>query len=444
MKDFDFKTYDDIVLNKMIRNSIDNFFEKDIDCSDRLLEVFKYRTSDACAIPPYGMWIAAIKHYPQLINFLFSVGFQFDRVNWLKWPKVERSFIQQGWHFSLSNFFQVIYDDYQDRFNCSRECNFLYERVRGRGYLSIYDCLISSIRARPYSNSAIEFLYDGMDNGSDNVLESINIDYKRAPHLDLRDEKLLLWSHNLSLNLENWFINNKLNEENTFLLYAEGSRIRLRPFTQFGVNQLENTGSLRGEHWYARGNVLEQYDSKLEEALFLLEDLINFNAKEKEFQFFFENNPRFLLLLGNYKKLHPQLILSEDSGARLIPDFFLEKIDSDFCDILDLKRPCFDLIKYQKNRIKFREAIMEAIAQLNYYRDWFDDKRNREQFRKLYGLNSYKPHVVVVVGRRASYYDEITRIKLETALPKWVNLTTYDDIIDRVKQWKQFSSTGFI
>jgi len=223
-------------------------------------------------------------------------------------------------------------------------------------------------------------------------------------------------------------------------LINEGNKIRLKPFTQFSINQIENpyfekSGSL----WQARSNVFEKYDPGLENALLHLEDLINSKARETDFQRFFETNPQFLLLLGNYKKLHSQLILSEDNGSKLIPDFFMEKIDSNFCDILDLKRPTAELVRFQKNRVRFRDCIMEAVSQLEHYRNWFEDKKNRDLFNKTYGLNSLKPQVVVVIGRKQNYYDEVTKIKLESSLPRWVTLTTYDDIVERVMQWKKFT-----
>ena len=139
-----------------------------------------------------------------------------------------------------------------------------------------------------------------------------------------------------------------------------------------------------------------------------------------------------------YSKLHPQVIIHEDSGSRLIPDFFLEKIDSDFCDICDLKRPTVELIRNQKNRTRFRATVMEAVAQLDNYRDWFDDKSNRDAFHSRYGLKAFKPRVVMIIGRKDSYYDEIERIKIESRLPSHVDLKTYDDIVSKARLWRNY------
>lgn len=248
------------------------------------------------------------------------------------------------------------------------------------------------------------------------------------------------WASYIGSQLKEWVLKNDLVEENLFILTYEENKIRVKPFTVFNIGLIEHPATRDSGIWKGRTNVIESPSTQINYSLLLLEDLINSNVKEQEFQNFFECNPQFLLLLGNYKKLHPQLILKEDNGSNLIPDFFMEKVDSDFCDILDLKRPTAELVRLQKNRVRFRESVMEAVAQLKYYRDWFDDKQNRTLFKNKYGLNSFKPQVVIVIGRKQNYYHEITKIQLETTLPRWVTLTTYDDIVDKVRQWKNFTS----
>lgn len=79
---------------------------------------------------------------------------------------------------------------------------------------------------------------------------------------------------------------------------------------------------------------------------------------------------------------------------------------------------------------------MEVIAQLATYRDWFEDKANREAFHRRYGLKAYRPRVVAVIGRTESFDDEIQRIRLEDQLPRWVTIATYDDVVARAKHWK--------
>jgi hypothetical protein len=431
--------------NGIINRHIEIFFRKKMIYSDRLLEALKYRTEDMMIIPPYGIWMAAIKLYPQLTNFLNTINFKFDNVKWDTWPKVEKDNAITDWLTSLNYFFQFNYDgEYSKIIPYNDKALKSYNEIKEKGILTVYDFLVQTLRHQPsgYLNSAIEFLYSGIHNGEMITSKFLGMDGRdKVIESHKYFQKYLNWAEEISVRLLAWQEENELVEENLFILFNEGNKIRLKPFAQFNVNQLANPLFLENRFWRARGNVFETYDTELENALPLLEDLINSKAKEIEFQRFFENHPQFLLLLGNYKKLHSQLILREDNGSNLIPDFFLEKIDSDFCDILDLKRPTADLVRLQKNRVRFRDCVMEAVAQINYYRNWFEDKRNRDLFRSTYGLNSFKPQVVVVIGRRQSYYNEVQRIKLESSLPRWITLTTYDDIIEKVNQWKNFTKS---
>jgi hypothetical protein len=124
-----------------------------------------------------------------------------------------------------------------------------------------------------------------------------------------------------------------------------------------------------------------------------------------------------------------------------VPDFFLEKMNSTFCDICDLKRAHGQLVRRQPRRVRFRDSVMEAVAQLEHYRNWFDDKVKREEFKRRYGLNAFRPRIVLIIGRRESFYDEFERSKLESSLPQGLLLATYDDILDKAKQWRRLALT---
>jgi hypothetical protein len=224
--------------------------------------------------------------------------------------------------------------------------------------------------------------------------------------------------------------------EQQFLLSLDGARVRLKPFGVFGAYQFSDLHLPDGSLWVARSNVIQPSTTFSADALEELEDLIASEAGEATFQRFFERHDEFLLALGEYARIHSQLILHEDGGERLIPDFFLERIDSDMSDICDLKLPSTELVRQQRHRHRFRDAVMEGVAQLMTYRDWFDDRQHRELFRATYGLTAFRPRVVLVIGRRTSFEDDIERMRLESALPGFVQLKTYDDIVARARQWR--------
>ena len=191
-----------------------------------------------------------------------------------------------------------------------------------------------------------------------------------------------------------------------------------------------------GSVFVARDNVLQSLTRFTNEAIEELEHLLDSRAKEVAFQHFFERHPEFLLALGDYKTVHPQLILHEDSGEKLIPDFFLERMNGSFCDICDLKRSTSAIVRRQRHRNRLRDGVMEVIAQLEHYRNWFEDTRNQREFHSAYGLRGFRPRVVALIGRRQDYYSEVERIRLEDPLPPWVQLRTYDDVVDKARLWR--------
>jgi hypothetical protein len=152
-----------------------------------------------------------------------------------------------------------------------------------------------------------------------------------------------------------------------FMLFHDGSGYRFRPFGAMGAYRFDDDRLPDGTLWIARGDAIQPFTFFEEGAILELEELINRSAPERAFQEFFEAHSEFLLGLGPWKRAHSQLIIHGDDG-RLIPDFFLERLDSNFVDICDLKRSNAELIRSQRNRNRFRDAIMEGVAQLDVYR----------------------------------------------------------------------------
>ena len=93
--------------NKAIQKSLNYVFETDIKSSYRFFEALKYRTDEMTGIPPYGVWMSAMKIYPQIIEFMINKGFRFENIKWNRWPKVEKSNIIQDWVSSLQIMFSI-------------------------------------------------------------------------------------------------------------------------------------------------------------------------------------------------------------------------------------------------------------------------------------------------------------------------------------------------
>jgi hypothetical protein len=124
-----------------------------------------------------------------------------------------------------------------------------------------------------------------------------------------------------------------------------------------------------------------------------------------------------------------------DDGSRLIPDFFLEKLNSSWDVILDLKKPYADMVTRKTNRVYFRQHVQNAISQLRYYRQWFESPSNRRQFAEAYGVSTFRPKMVIVIGRRHHFLDDVERINLLDGLPANIDLWTYDDLLARASSY---------
>ena len=173
-----------------------------------------------------------------------------------------------------------------------------------------------------------------------------------------------------------------------------------------------------------------------------LEDMINSDkCSENDFQQFFESHPHLLIGI-DFKEAHSQPVLYKDDGGRLIPDFFLEKIDSRWDAILDLKKPYESMVIRRPNRTYFKQWIQETISQLQYYREWFDSPLNRRQFEDTLNLDTkvFRPKMVIVAGRSHHFSDDVERMRLLSNQNRDLELWTYDDILCRAKRYNKIFS----
>ena len=174
--------------------------------------------------------------------------------------------------------------------------------------------------------------------------------------------------------------------------------------------------------------------SNLQKAIAELEWLINDpKSREKDFQDFFVRNKDFILN-DEYKDAHPHVVLSMNKGEPLIPDFVLEPISGELCDVLELKLPSTPIFNLKKNRMRYSAAVAEAAAQLREYGRYFEEENNRKAILERYGLRAYRPKMLVIIGRRSIKVDPLDERSVQTDLPN-LHLRTYDDIIARMK-WR--------
>lgn len=163
-----------------------------------------------------------------------------------------------------------------------------------------------------------------------------------------------------------------------------------------------------------------------------LEELINDpHVREQDLHDFFEQNPDFILT-DDYQRAHSKIVLESDSDDTLIPDFVLEPVGNNaLCDLLELKLPQVGVDVTKPRRARFSAAVVEACAQLRKYRDYFEEKQNREYFKNKYRLLAFRPRMFVIIGRRGRV-DPIELRRIEGDLPAY-QIRTYDDILERAK-----------
>ncbi len=192
-----------------------------------------------------------------------------------------------------------------------------------------------------------------------------------------------------------------------------------------------------------RGGVIQhQQGSSLysPQVLEEFEDLLNSaGARERDFQAFFQRQPHILKGI-DYRHAHAQPILVKDDGSKLIPDFFLEQIDAGWHAIAELKLPYDTMVVRRRNRTRFAHWVQDAIAQLKFYRVWFESPLNRASFEERQGLKSrvYRPKMVLIAGRSHHFLDDIERLQLVSDQGGDLSLWTYDDILNRVKRYQSF------
>lgn len=218
------------------------------------------------------------------------------------------------------------------------------------------------------------------------------------------------------------------NEAEVLALTLVDGKVRLVVFSSDGTFRYADADRNVHRILYGQGFISNYYRTAIEE----LEHLINNRAtRELELQDFFVRYPDFILN-DDYKAAHSQLILTDDDGSKLIPDFVLEPVSRNaLCDLLELKLPRTKILRLTKNRTRFSGAVLEACAQLREYSDHFDDPRNRARLHARYGLHAYRPKLIVVIGRRGNMDPVILR-KAQSDFPQ-IELKTYDEILERVR-----------
>lgn len=220
-------------------------------------------------------------------------------------------------------------------------------------------------------------------------------------------------------------------------LYLDDSnKVRVIQLAAWSLSSLSDSNTESQEYRLARGNIVQEIGPILREQIDEFEWLIETGVPESEFQKFLERNPFILTSLDSYSHAEPHVVLHEDDGRKLIPDFFLEFADRRDSDILELKLPDVTVDVRVTARDRLSSKVHASVAQLRTYRDWFKSESNRLKFIQATGMKCFMPRAIIVIGRSGDFKSDIDRISLEETLPDWVSLRTYDDLLKSARSWE--------
>jgi hypothetical protein len=419
---------------KDIERQINSYFGRNIEISPRALaalQTYGHPEIDGLS-SEYNIMHSLLRCSPACATLLMKAGANLEKLD----PPCLTNSPGRLEPWTLDVLFRGGYGSNQER----RRLSPTAEKIRERGILEELDLLTANLECAfftDYDQEYTEFV--------DALLKSTDLkmpEYIRHSASDKGDE----WERCDKYVGGIWHRVKELAQFDPshsliqFVLFEDDrSRIRIRPFGVTDISALSVSPPLKnGQQYVFRGGLLQPLQmgapALSDDILGVFEELINSpSASEMDFQRFFEEHPFFLTGL-DFRKAHPQPILYRDEGGPLIPDFFLEKMDGGWDTILDLKRAFDQMISRRPNRTYFKQQVHNAIAQLRYYREWFDSPINRKRFHDVYGVRTFKPKMVIVIGRRHHFRDDVERITLVDSLPAQVEIWTYDEVYQRAKR----------
>lgn len=151
---------------------------------------------------------------------------------------------------------------------------------------------------------------------------------------------------------------------------------------------------------------------------------------ERELVRLFELHPHFLSNLG-YERIIAGPVL-RTAERPLMPDFILKPTFSDFCDLLEVKNASTKLLLGQPDRQRVTRAVVEAVAQLRAYREYFEQRANVERFRMMYGVICYRPHLLLLAGRSPELLDDL--FVMRNAEDQFqVRVVTFDQLLSAAR-----------
>lgn len=110
--------------------------------------------------------------------------------------------------------------------------------------------------------------------------------------------------------------------------------------------------------------------------------------------------------------------------------------------IRSAERPYDDLVVRRRNRTYFQQHVQNAIAQLRFYQEWFESPSNRRVFEERWQVRTFRPKMVIVIGRKHHFLDDVERLRLVSGLADRLEVWTYDDLLGRARRMRSLFTGG--
>lgn len=210
-----------------------------------------------------------------------------------------------------------------------------------------------------------------------------------------------------------------------FAIQAAGDEVAVVPYHSHALHSIEaNDQLLLGRPGVIAAKTGALFGDELEQMESLLSDP---RVKESSMQSYLERHPAIFNAIG-YAHVYPQVVLQREDGTSLRPDFILEPVGQDWCDILDIKIPRMKTVIGKRDRKTLSAYIHELTAQLREYAAYFEDERLSKRVEELYGIKCYRPRLIGVIGRDPSLEDERQLRRLMTAYSD-ISVITFDQLL---------------
>jgi hypothetical protein len=264
------------------------------------------------------------------------------------------------------------------------------------------------------------------------TVHSLNIEYRElSPRFIIQLLDYYLKGVNLQDALERVRSQYFISPSHLIISEVEGRLAALLTIEQSPVGVMSDSGVLlESVPFIIIPNIRYHWHREIIEFEAMLNDP---ETPESAYQQYFETYPHYLKGI-EYKAIYPHIALERDQGdGDLIPDFLLQPITSKFVDVLDLKLPTEKLVVGTENRKKLSQSVHDAVAQVREYRDYFENNNYRELISQKYGITSYRPKAIVVIGRKPIEITEEKMRQITSDLPSHLSIVTYDDLYEKMK-----------